>query len=65
MANGSMHESSIKRRSNDKHLLPRKTCCYCQRPFTWRKKWARDWPNLKYCSDKCRALAKSAQPEQR
>ncbi|MGD9499366.1 MAG: DUF2256 domain-containing protein, partial [Halothiobacillus sp.] len=24
---------------------------------------ARDWPNLKYCSDRCRAQAKSIQPD--
>jgi hypothetical protein len=22
--------------------------------FEWRKKWARDWDNVKYCSEKCR-----------
>jgi hypothetical protein len=22
--------------------LPQKLCPVCQRPFTWRKKWARD-----------------------
>jgi len=24
-------------------------------PFEWRKKWARDWENVKYCSEKCKA----------
>jgi hypothetical protein len=37
--------------------LPTKTCIVCDRPFTWRKKWARDWENVKYCSDRCRAAA--------
>ncbi|HCJ21636.1 MAG TPA: DUF2256 domain-containing protein, partial [Erythrobacter sp.] len=23
--------------------LPSKTCLTCGFPFTWRKKWARDW----------------------
>ena len=23
--------------------LPQKTCPVCRRPFTWRKKWAKDW----------------------
>jgi hypothetical protein len=32
-----------------------KTCQRCQRPFEWRKKWARDWESVKYCSDACRA----------
>jgi hypothetical protein len=26
----------------------------CQRPFTWRKKWADCWDEVKYCSDRCR-----------
>jgi hypothetical protein len=35
--------------------LPSKTCLTCNRPFVWRKKWARDWDNVKYCSDRCRS----------
>ncbi len=34
--------------------LPTKTCIQCGRPFTWRRKWARDWEQVKYCSDACR-----------
>ncbi len=34
--------------------LPQKTCVACGRPFTWRRKWARDWDQVKFCSDKCR-----------
>ncbi|WP_111622217.1 DUF2256 domain-containing protein [Arenibacter echinorum] len=26
----------------------------CKRPFTWRKKWERNWNNVKYCSERCR-----------
>ncbi|WP_255579743.1 DUF2256 domain-containing protein [Deinococcus sp. RIT780] len=26
-------------------------------PFTWRKKWERDWDQVLYCSDRCRAAA--------
>ncbi|MDN3493359.1 DUF2256 domain-containing protein [Winogradskyella bathintestinalis] len=37
-----------------KENLPTKTCPVCQRPFTWRKKWERDWEHLKYCSNKCK-----------
>lgn len=37
-----------------KRDLPTKVCAACQRPFTWRKKWARDWDQVKYCSDRCR-----------
>lgn len=37
-----------------KQNLPEKICQNCQRPFAWRKKWARDWENVRYCSDACR-----------
>ncbi|MEN8709196.1 MAG: DUF2256 domain-containing protein [Paracoccaceae bacterium] len=36
-----------------KQDLPQKICVTCARPFTWRKKWARDWENVKYCSKSC------------
>lgn len=35
--------------------LPTKLCIVCQRSFTWRKKWQRDWENVKYCSKKCQS----------
>ncbi|GHF34292.1 hypothetical protein HNQ07_000153 [Deinococcus metalli] len=35
-----------------------KVCVVCGRPFTWRKKWERDWEHVKYCSDRCRAASK-------
>ena len=37
-----------------KEHLPTKICPVCQRPFTWRKKWERDWENVIYCSQKCK-----------
>ena len=37
-----------------KKNLPSKICPVCKRPFTWRKKWERDWENVKYCSERCR-----------
>ena len=33
---------------------PSKSCATCGRVITWRKKWQRDWENVKYCSDACR-----------
>ncbi|WP_153914513.1 DUF2256 domain-containing protein [Shewanella sp. TC10] len=30
-----------------------KTCPVCLRPFSWRKKWHKDWANVKYCSKRC------------
>ncbi|HRD73347.1 MAG TPA: DUF2256 domain-containing protein [Aquimonas sp.] len=34
--------------------LPSKVCPVCQRAFAWRKRWARDWEQVIYCSDACR-----------
>ncbi|MBW4553657.1 MAG: DUF2256 domain-containing protein [Aphanocapsa sp. GSE-SYN-MK-11-07L] len=34
--------------------LPAKICPVCQRRFSWRKKWADCWPEVKYCSERCR-----------
>ncbi|MGC6470805.1 MAG: DUF2256 domain-containing protein [Flavobacteriales bacterium] len=42
-----------------KRPLPIKICLVCKREFTWRKKWERDWENVKYCSKKCSGLRKS------
>ena len=41
--------------------LPTKTCAACGRPFTWRKKWAKDWENVRYCSDRCRSQGNIAE----
>lgn len=40
-------------RKTAKADLPTKICVVCSRPFTWRKKWARDWEQVKYCSKRC------------
>ena len=40
--------------------LPSKICAVCARPFAWRKKWAKVWEEVKYCSDACRAASKGA-----
>lgn len=34
--------------------LPQKTCVACGLPFSWRKKWERDWETVRFCSDRCR-----------
>lgn len=38
----------------NKSYLDSKNCPVCERPFTWRKKWEKNWDNVIYCSDKCR-----------
>ncbi|QQD30206.1 DUF2256 domain-containing protein [Pseudomonas simiae] len=37
-----------------KSELPVKACLTCGLPFTWRKKWARSWEEVRYCSERCR-----------
>jgi hypothetical protein len=39
--------------------LPSKVCETCRKPFNWRKKWKTEWPNVKYCSEKCRRERKA------
>jgi hypothetical protein len=36
-------------------VLPEKTCARCGRRITWRKKWARTWDSVLYCSSGCRS----------
>jgi hypothetical protein len=31
-----------------------KTCASCGRTIEWRRKWARSWDEVRYCSDACR-----------
>lgn len=38
----------------NKAALPSKPCVACGRPMTWRKAWAKNWAEVKYCSDACR-----------
>ena len=39
----------------NKAALPSKICLACGREMTWRKSWAKNWAEVKYCSDACRA----------
>ena len=38
----------------NKAALPSKLCAACGRPMSWRKRWAMNWDEVKYCSDACR-----------
>lgn len=31
-----------------------KVCVACGRTMEWRKSWAKNWDEVKYCSDRCR-----------
>ena len=43
--------------------LPEKICTACARPFAWRRKWARDWEAVRYCSEACRQGKRLAHKE--
>ena len=38
-----------------------KICAACGRTVEWRKKWERDWENVRVCSDSCRRNKPDAQ----
>jgi hypothetical protein len=38
----------------NKASLPSKPCLACGRPMSWRKRWAANWAEVKFCSDACR-----------
>jgi hypothetical protein len=40
-----------------------KVCWVCDRPFTWRKKWANCWDEVKYCSERCRRRSSQAKSD--
>ena len=44
---------------NKKSNLPEKVCPVCKLPFTWRKKWKKDWDNVIYCSKRCQKKKKN------
>ncbi len=48
-----MAKGANKKKRVAKADLPTKTCPVCQRPFSWRKKWERDWESVVYCSKVC------------
>ncbi|MDH4053279.1 MAG: DUF2256 domain-containing protein [Rubrivivax sp.] len=37
----------------NKAALPSKPCAACGLPMSWRRRWARDWDDVKYCSAAC------------
>jgi hypothetical protein len=46
----------------NKSSLPSKPCAACGREMTWRKRWAKNWVQVKYCSDACRRAKSPAGP---
>ena len=41
--------------------LPQKICEACKKSYAWRKKWARTWDSIRYCSKRCKSEAKTTQ----
>ncbi|MFT6073613.1 MAG: hypothetical protein ACJAZ1_000522 [Yoonia sp.] len=39
--------------------LPQKICTTCGKPFAWRKKWAKVWDEVRYCSERCKSNRKA------
>ena len=39
----------------NKAALPSKPCLACGRAMSWRKAWAKNWDEVKYCSQRCRS----------
>jgi hypothetical protein len=38
----------------NKAALPSKPCVACGRPMSWRRRWAKNWAEVKVCSEACR-----------
>jgi hypothetical protein len=38
----------------NKAALPSKPCVACGLAMSWRRRWAKNWAEVKYCSDACR-----------
>jgi hypothetical protein len=46
--------SDDKQFKGNKRSLPSKPCAVCGRPMSWRRAWAKNWDEVRYCSDACR-----------
>ncbi|MFM9836432.1 MAG: DUF2256 domain-containing protein [Methylophilaceae bacterium] len=42
----------------NKSNLPIKLCSQCGREMVWRKSWAKNWLQVKYCSAACSKMSK-------
>lgn len=43
---------------------PEKNCLHCGRSFEYRKKWAKNWDEVKFCSDRCRSVGRGVGKKQ-
>jgi hypothetical protein len=49
--------------SSRKGTPPPRTCVVCGRTMEYRRKWAKNWDQVKYCSDACRGARRSGAEE--
>ena len=49
---------SMSRESQTKNGFAPRICITCGKPIEWRKKWARDWEKVLYCSQRCSGRVK-------
>jgi hypothetical protein len=54
MASGPRRSPNREDFKGNKSYLPSKPCLACGRAMTWRKHWAKNWDEVRYCSDACR-----------
>ena len=57
---GKRGSGKVEKKRISKSNLPEKICVVCDRPFTWRKKWQRDWDKITCCSKACNAKRRSS-----
>jgi len=48
------YDCAMSRLAKVKNGFAPKTCVRCGLEFEWRKKWAKNWDEVKYCSERCR-----------
>ncbi|MDQ2779220.1 MAG: DUF2256 domain-containing protein [Pseudomonadota bacterium] len=46
----------------NKQHLDSKPCLACGRPMSWRKAWAKNWDQVRYCSEACRRSKRPVAP---
>lgn len=51
---GEIRLSSLHNVKGLKMRLPSKPCFACGRPMSWRRAWAKNWAEVRYCSEACR-----------
>lgn len=56
---GGASKNSVGGAFRNHNNVPVKVCATCERPFTWRKKWEKNWDDITTCSQRCKTERKS------